>query len=253
MSTTAQLTLDIKSYWHTGNGQGDGYHLDALCERDQDKLPMIPGRQIKGLLRHCVRRAEAWGWLANFTLPEGYFNSHEELLFGTKSQEVERYETQPGVLIVENAHLPDAERQWLALEEAAEMRAELFTELYSTAIDANTGSARQYSLRGMEACIPLQLLASIDLMETALEPSLRAQQQVYLQSGSAWKVLAASLPLLDSIGANRSRGFGEVIASLDQGASVQKIQVKASQEHSGKSQKNPQQAKKHQKYKRKGR
>ncbi|MBM94524.1 MAG: hypothetical protein CMI09_01555 [Oceanospirillaceae bacterium] len=253
MNTTAQLTLDIKSYWHTGSGQGNGYHLDALCERDQDKLPMIPGRQVKGLLRHCVRRAEAWDWLDEFNLPEGYFSSHEELLFGSHSQQEGRYETQPGMLIVENARLPETERQWLALEQATELRGELFTELYSTAIDANTGSARQYSLRGMEACIPLQLLASIDLMETGLEPSLRAQQQTYLQSGTAWKVLATCLPLLDSIGANRSRGFGEVIASLNQGVSGQKTQVKASQKHSGKPQKNARQAKKQTKNKRKGR
>lgn len=255
MSQTQQLTLDIQSYWHTGNGQGNGYHLDALCERDQDQLPMVPGRQIKGLLRQAVHRAEQWGWLEKLALPEGPMTTHEALLFGSTNQQEERTATLPGLLFVDSALLPDAERQWLAQSdtEATDLREQLFGELYSTAIESDTGSAKRYSLRGTEVCIPLTMIAELSLNTTGLESRLIEQQQAYLQSGTGWQVLETALPLLDAIGAHRNRGFGEVIAHLSQGSSTQTTQVQVSVKHSSKPQQNARQAKKHQNNKRKGR
>lgn len=211
---SVRLQIQFTNYWHAGSGRGSGYHLDALCERDGDQLPMLPGRQLKGLLRHAVRRAEAFGWLAEIALPEGPLNNHEELLFGSFSQSESRDATQPGVLQVDSAHLPEAERLWLAASEQADLRAELFGELYSTAINEQ-GSAQRYSLRGLEVCIPLTLQASLSMTGTAQQSALRAQQLAYQDAGSGWKVLTCALPLLDALGAHRSRGLGEALVTLD--------------------------------------
>lgn len=217
MTANARLQLDFTNYWHAGSGRGSGYHLDALCERDGDQLPVLPGRQLKGLLRHAVHRAEAWGWLNELPLPDGPLHSHEELLFGSRSHSESRDATQPGLLQVDTARLPAAERQWLAHPEQAELREELFGELFSTAIDEQ-GSAQRYSLRGLQVCIPLPLQAALTLALTAQDSALRAQQLAYLQSAVGWTVLDAVLPLLDALGAHRSRGLGEARVTLDIGA-----------------------------------
>lgn len=214
MSAHACLQLDFTNYWHAGSGRGSGYHLDALCERDGDQLPVLPGRQLKGLLRHAVHRAEAWGWLNELPLPDGPLHSHEELLFGSRSHSESRDATQPGLLLVDTARLPTAERQWLAHPEQAELSEELFGELFSTAIDEQ-GSAQRYSLRGLQVCIPLSLQAALTLAVTAQGSAPRAQQQAYLQSSVGWTVLDAALPLLDALGAHRSRGLGEARVTLD--------------------------------------
>lgn len=214
MSAHARLNLDFINYWHAGSGRSSGYHLDALCERDDCQLPILPGRQLKGLLRHAVHRAEVWGWLSELPLPAGPLESHEELLFGSRSQAESRHTTQPGLLRVDSARLPDAEHQWLAHSEQSELREELFGELFSTAIN-DQGSAQRYSLRGLQVCIPLRLQAALGLSITASENALRTQQQTYLQSGTAWQVLEASLPLLDALGAHRNRGLGEAQVTLD--------------------------------------
>lgn len=214
MSAHARLNLDFINYWHAGSGRSSGYHLDALCERDDSQLPILPGRQLKGLLRHAVHRAEAWGWLNELALPAGPLQSHEELLFGSRSHAESRNATQPGMLRVDTARLPDAEHQWLGHSAQTELREELFDEQFSTAINEQ-GSAQRYSLRGLQVCIPLRLQAALDLAITANDAQLRAQQQAYLQAGTVWQVLAAALPLLDALGAHRNRGLGEARVTLD--------------------------------------
>jgi len=212
-ATTARLHVAFSNYWHAGSGRGNGFHLDALCLRDDDQLPVLPGRQLKGLLRQAVHRAETWGWFSELPLPGGPLTSHEELLFGSRSHSESRDATQPGILQVGSAHLASAERQWLADPQQAELRADLYGELYSTAINEQ-GTAQDYSLRGMEVSIPVGLWAELDLQLTSPHQPYRVQQQSYLQDGTAWAVLQAALPLLDALGAHRSRGLGEAQVSL---------------------------------------
>lgn len=213
MSTTArELHIHLHGYWHAGAGRSSGHHLDALCERD-DGLPILPGRQLKGVLRDAVRRAEAWGWLQDIDLPSGPASDHQSLLFGSSNQAEGRFSTSPGMLLVGSAHLPEAERLWLSQPGQAAVRSALFDELFSTAINEH-GSALAQSLRGLEVAIPAPLAASLELGVTAQQPGHRQQQQAYLDSGRAWQVLEAALPLLDHIGAHRSRGLGECTVRL---------------------------------------
>jgi len=208
------LHVHFTQYWHAGSGRGSGYHLDALCERDTHGLPTLPGRQLKGVLRHAVRRAEAWGWLESLQPPpEGPLRDHETLIFGSLSQSEHRSATQPGMLRVASAHLPEREARWLAAPDQHAIRAELFAELFSTAIN-DQGSAQRYSLRGTEVCLPVSLQCTIALGLTATHDDLRAQQVAYLKGGSGWAALRAALPLIDTLGAHRSRGLGEVHLEL---------------------------------------
>ena len=213
MNHRASLKLDFRGYWHAGSGRSSGHHLDAVCERDGSDLPYFPGRQLKGILRHAVRRAEAWGWLAALSLADGPVTSHEELLFGSGSQMEGRHATFPGLIQVGDAGLSTAEHEWLRQPEQAGYRACLFTELFSTAIDEN-GTARKYSLRGLEVCLPTHLESLLELHLTALDPALRQQQQDALKLPDPWMALKKALPLVDALGAHRSRGLGEAEVTL---------------------------------------
>lgn len=213
MSTTvtATLILNLTGYWHAGGGRGTGFHLDACCDRDHEQLPWLAGRQLRGLLRHAVRKAEAWGWYKDLTLPTGPAPSFEQLLFGAESQAASRHQSFPGLLCVDSARLPAAERA--ALVGDAGLRALMFDELFSTAIN-DKGSAETYSLRGTEVAIPMVLEAQLSLQLTAQHEALRQQQQQAIAQGLPLQVVEKALPLLDCIGAKRTRGLGEVIVTL---------------------------------------
>jgi CRISPR/Cas system CSM-associated protein Csm3 (group 7 of RAMP superfamily) len=202
------LRIDLSGYWRAGGGRSSGYHLDTLCERDHQGLPYFPGRQLKGILRQAVARAESWGWFDDFDLPPGPCLCWEELLFGSASGTLERDRTWPGTLIIGNAELVSEERAFLAAPEQVELREQLFASLFSTAID-DTGSAQTASLRGMEVALPLSLHAPLTLELTSPDPELQEQQHALLASGLGWQVLAASLHLVDAVGSGRSRGLGE--------------------------------------------
>lgn len=211
MSAAKQATLDLSlvNYWHSGSGTGAGTHVDALCLRDNNGLPFLPGRQLKGVLRHAIRRAEAWGWFEQLPLPSDC-PSHEALLFGSQSQQTGRHETQPGLLLIDNACLPETERRWLAQPQQAPAREQLFAELFSTAIDAD-GTAVERSLRGLEVCLPVKLESVLALEVTALSAQRRQQQEDWLGREDPWQAVTLALPLIDALGAHRSRGLGEVV------------------------------------------
>ncbi len=211
---TANISIEFKGYWHAGSGRGTGHHLDAICERDTNGLPYLPGKQLKGLLRQAVARAEDWDWFSQHTIPSGPMLSLEDLLFGSESQQQSRYLSQPGMLQVHSAELPEAERLWLAQPEQASQRQALFDELFSTAIDEETGSASNGSLRGIEVCLPSILIAEVRLQITALDEDLRKQQQMWLDNPLAWQVIEEASTLIDAVGAHRNRGLGEAQVRL---------------------------------------
>ncbi|MDP5133914.1 MAG: RAMP superfamily CRISPR-associated protein [Paraglaciecola sp.] len=205
------LELDFNYYWHSGSGSGSGTHLDALTEKDRDFLPFVSGKHLKGLLRHALHRAEAWGWLEQSLCP-GLANNWETLIFGSANQQSERNQTLPGMLFVNDATLAESERQWL--NSNSEAKPFLYHELYTTAINPDTGSALDHSLRGLEVCLPLKLFAQLELATTASEPNHRQQQTALLALKDPFFWLPPILSLVDSVGAHRTRGLGEVKLSI---------------------------------------
>lgn len=210
-----KIKLDFQGYWHVGSGRGEGYHLDAVCLKDKNGLPYVAGKQLKGLIRHAVRRAEEWGWYQDLVLPAGKIGSFEGLLFGSENQLNSRFATFSGMLFVDNAHLADEEYHFLAQKENISIRQQLFYPLYQTAIDGESGTAIEHSLRGIEVVLPCQLYAELNLKFTAQDADTLAQQRAVIEQNLAWQVIEKALPLIDAIGAHRSRGLGEVIVSFD--------------------------------------
>ena len=195
--TFATLELNIQSYWHAGGGRGAGAVLDAVVHRDADGLPVLPGRHIKGLLRDALARAEAWGW-------PGCEKGSTEIFFGKAGEEEERAASRPGLLRVSDATLPGDLRNWLTHDGKSHLP-HLFRSIYATAINHETGTARNKSLRGIEVVIPLTLIARITPVPGQNPPD-------------DWKnCLKAALPLVDAVGAHRNRGLGRAVLTLKEG------------------------------------
>lgn len=202
------LKIEIHEPWHVGTGTGAGIGADALTVKDASRLPVLPGRQIKGLLRDAMRRAEAAGAVAK---------GRTEALFGTPPapridgegslaswQETGRYQTSPGLLRIGSGCLGESEdeqlgwRQWSAGggDEAAELVGEMYDRITSTALEE--GTVKDGTLRTVEVAMPVTLHAPIESAGDA-----------------SWKVdVDASLGLLRAIGKTRNRGFGRCTVTL---------------------------------------
>jgi len=190
----AQLTIDLKSYWHAGGGRDAGSVYDAVVQRDPDGLPVLPGRHLKGLLRDAFARAESWGW--------EHFEGLADTLFGHKPENSAA--PSRGCLRISDGMLPEAQRRWLASKEGEKLRPALYAGLYATAVKHETGTALDNSLRGIEVAIPVKLQAAIEPVPGQTPPDDWAER------------IREILPLIDAVGAHRSRGLGRAELTLEE-------------------------------------
>lgn len=188
-----RLEVDFRHYWHAGTGRGSGHHLDALVVRDAHGLPFLPGKTLRGLLRDAMHRLEKWG-------SAGIQPDTTERLFGSAAWEKAsdglraRDRTEPGVLYVSDARLPEEVRSWLGRAENRRFVQGLFRQHFSTAMTP-AGVARERSLRGIEVCVPLTLVAELRVLGK--------------DAPGGWReAVTAAAKLVRAAGAHRSRGFG---------------------------------------------
>jgi hypothetical protein len=208
MSHAAVLTIRFLDFWHPGTGRTGGARVDALARIGRDGLPELPGRTLKGILRDAVERAEQLGWYRDAVGLEG---SPSEILFGAPASADAG--SSPGALRIDGARLPEAEVLALADIEGlapaergrrARLREGLRRELFRTRIETGSGTAAEGSLRGIEVYVPLTLCARIEWQQPRREPP------------QWWvSVLRTALPLVDGLGANRTRGLGRAELSLE--------------------------------------
>lgn len=192
-----RLAIDLRSYWHPGGGRGGGAVLDALTHHDSSGLPVLPGRHIKGLLREALECAEAFGW-------DGYLGLARDL-FGERTETAGGGLPAPGSLRVSDGTMPDATRDWLAdPDRQRRLVPHLYRSLYSTAIDAETGTAKDKTLRGIEVIVPLLLHARIEPVPGRPAPPEDWSRRV-----------RDCLPLIEAVGAHRGRGLGRAVLGLE--------------------------------------
>lgn len=182
--TRWQLEFALLGDWHIGNGREGGAYADALVAKDHLGLPVINGKSIKGLLRQAFHDAFAYGWLTGCT-PDILTRLFGQAGTGLQDQ---------GLIQISSARLSVNELQFLQQHPSAKQH--LYRVHHSTAIDTQTGVAKEGSLRSMEVVIPLTLQAELSLATQTEWPFAQ------------W--LASSLPLIMAVGGKRRRGFGEV-------------------------------------------
>lgn len=132
-----KIKISFLTEWHCGNGTTGGADLDLTLIRDEDGLPYVPGRTLRGLLKEQMEYidAEALGEL-----------------FGHEGD-------QRGSLIVQDTLISEPD----AANISEELKPMLFRRIVSTKIE--NGIAVDRNLRAIEYAVPLTLYGVISFPE----------------------------------------------------------------------------------------
>ena len=196
------IKIELHSEWRSGTGRGRGLHVDAEALRDPLGLPMLPGRQLKGLIRHALETGAAWGHWGHDVV---------DRLCGVSASEAQsRFNTQEGTISFSSARM---ECPWLeyvkALQEGSDddraeaqaVTAQLFFVKRQTALD-DRGLAKNHSLRSVEVCAPMTLYARV-------YGELSAEDEAHLKR---------ALKMIRAVGGHTTRGLGRATLTLERGA-----------------------------------
>lgn len=183
-----EYKVEFFTYWHCGSGLSAGADVDALVVKDNDDLPFVPGKTVKGLLREAMEDIAA---LKGNTFPS-------DRLFGNSSDEGKNI---AGELFFSNAEFPDEDNKSLDTDinhKSTKLKDYLYTSLSRTAIDKD-GCAKEHSLRKLEVVFPCTLTGVI-----------RNVPDEYMQD------VIDGLRFIKRFGANRNRGLGRCQFSVTQ-------------------------------------
>ncbi len=154
-----RVTVRIDSWWHAGAGESGVADLDAVVVRDDLGLPYLPGKTLKGLFRDAallITRAQ-----------EGLLNEDQRVwLFGPAlppgENRREGESRMEGALRITSARMCRDFRAWASDEGNRRCLSGLFETLASTAIE--DGVAKRHSLRKIEATLPMDLEAEVEVV-----------------------------------------------------------------------------------------
>ena len=122
-------------YWHLSSGLSAGAKLDSTVTRDDNGLPYIPGKTIKGLIRE----------MAELTCNKEFVTK----CFGSSSD--------MGECNFSNVEIEENTKKTIINNS---LQNQLFNEIASTKIDKN-GIAESGSLREIEVVVPISLFGEI--------------------------------------------------------------------------------------------
>ena len=174
------ITYEIEffNYWHIGSGLSSGAEADAVVLKNNQNLPYVPGKTIKGLLRDALEE------IAEIQAQKVSLEQINEI-FGNKETMANIQNN--GVAFFSNAELSDNEASWIKKEKLSPYLYELKSY---TALNENE-VAKNGSLRTIEVCKPLSLFGTIEL-----------DKKEYVD------LIEMALQWQKSIGLNRNRGLG---------------------------------------------
>lgn len=174
-----KITYKVEFFtdWHCGSGLAAGADVDALVVKDNDGLPYIPGKTIKGLVRQALEEILEFRGKDKREKADkcfGFFDGNPD---GMKR----------GIAFFKNAELPEKEKDAIVRENLTPY---LFRSISSTAID-HEGIALPNTLRRIEVTVPCTLEGEIldidsDLVEDVTD----------------------ALNFIKRIGLDRNRGLG---------------------------------------------
>lgn len=181
------LTIKVHFYspWHCGSGLSAGADADSLVIKDIHGLPFIPGKTIKGLIREAV---EDYACLKGIDID----------LTEAFGKETSTDDFAPsGKLFFTNAELSPKEKQSIFSNHVGEY---LYYNKVATAIDPETGSTQEHSLRTIETTVPCDLHAMILDVEDSLV-----------------EIIEPALGFIKRIGTGRNRGLGRCKFTIEKG------------------------------------
>ena len=177
--------LEFFSYWHCGSGLSAGADVDQLAVKDENGLPFVPGRTVKGLIREAAEELSRLN-------PAKYAAANDlDAVFG-KEPSIDNPDSR-GCAFFSNAEFPNSDKRKIMNEGLAKY---LFDRVSSTAID-ESGIAKEHSLRKMEVVLPCTLVGEIhDVPENTAS------------------TISDALKFVKRLGENRNRGLGRCLFTI---------------------------------------
>jgi len=178
--------IEMLSDWNIGSGLDGGADADLLVLKDEDNLPYIPGKTIKGLLKDSLLD------IADLEHQENLSQKIDSLFGKEVKKDKKVIGTKPGTLFFSDAEINTSEQDDIIKNN---LSGQLYKNIASTRIDEN-GIAKKSSLRTMEVCIPVNLEGEISgdgLDLTLFEMAFKWTRQ---------------------LGVNRNRGLGRCKFSI---------------------------------------
>lgn len=175
--------VEFFTYWHIGSGIAGGTYADNLLLKDQNNLPYIPGRTLKGLFREASEEISR--------LNKSLISSNQiDKIFGKREGN--------GLEDESCAFFKDSVVSKILADKIIEknMQDNLYQVLSATKLDTN-GLADDGSLRQLEVCVPLSLFGTIEIFENI--------DVKFLNHSASW---------IKNFGLNRNRGLGRCKISI---------------------------------------
>ncbi|MCD9527520.1 RAMP superfamily CRISPR-associated protein [Photobacterium carnosum] len=200
------IGLDLRSDWHIGSGEEGGAYADALMLKDRLGLPYMPGKSLKGLFREAFEQAHANGW---FSGSDVLGTEIINVLFGQQGETL----TTQGILHFSSAVLSPTEQDFFRFNSDPAVTKHLYRVLQSTAINAQTGVAKNASLRSIEVAVPMILTAQVSM-------SLHLTDNIQVKDWPIVQWLTQCSHLILTLGAKRHRGLGQVMVTVTEGVAA---------------------------------
>lgn len=153
---TLYYSVEFLSDWHVGSGLDSGTNADMSVLKDENDLPYLPGKTIKGLLRDAMQ---------DMVEVKKVDQDKLDYIFG---KDTGNKTSTSGNAFFSNATIATSEKEKIIKQKLARF---LFRNISSTAINAN-GIAKGKSLRVMEVCQPITLYGEIKIIEETPESLL---------------------------------------------------------------------------------
>ena len=197
---TVWLTITLQSDAAFGRGDGVAGLINADVQHDENGLPYMGGKTVKGLLAATCSDIL---FALNESNRLGEWETAAQRLFGGSGS----HQEDSGILHVGDAKFPDDLRAVIAddIQQGNISREDVLDSLTSfrrqTAISAETGAPRLNSLRTIRTI----------LRETVLTTQLDFMSPL---DGNDLFLLAACAKGLKRAGSNRNRGLGRIVVEL---------------------------------------
>ena len=163
-------------YWHLSSGLSAGAKLDSTVTRDENGLPYIPGKTIKGLIREMAELTKNFDFVTT--------------CFGSSSDEKDKFYSEEKIVGECNFSNVEIEENTKKSIINNSLENQLFDEIASTKIDKN-GIAESGSLREIEVVVPISLFGEIKNI-----PDVYKQEMIN------------AIKKVKRMGLNRNRGLG---------------------------------------------
>lgn len=180
-----RLKYQIKmlSDWHIGSGLDSATDADALVLKDNENLPYIPGKTIKGLIKDALEDMVELDEASGDALIRIFGKLKMEINPGEQEQQI----SFPGSAFFSNAKLSETDAKEIKNNNLSSF---LYRNIASTAIGEN-GIAKDKSLRVTQVTNPLVLEGSISGL-----------------NDEDHELLSQAMLLVRRLGVNRNRGLG---------------------------------------------